>query len=296
MKTMKKATVEWLVIFLGILAAISSANAQDYSFKIEKFGNGQPVLLIPGLSSDGSVWKETVDILSKKYECHVVTLPGFAGVKPLKQDSVYLPVIVEQLVSYINSLAVKPILIGHSLGGYLILKMSSVHPEISSKNLIVDGLPFLGAVQNPYATEETIKPMAQQMKAGILNATPEQKIASQKMIMASMITDTSRQKQALKWSLSSDPTSVANAMYELYTTDLRDEIANILVPTLVLGSWKGYESYGITKEMVKRNFESQYQKLKGVKIKLSENGKHFIMWDDPEFFIEEVMTFLDNEK
>ncbi|HEY3754995.1 MAG TPA: hypothetical protein VGL42_02485 [Opitutaceae bacterium] len=37
------------------------------------------------------------------------------------------------------------------------------------------------------------------------------------------------------WGLASNPATVAKAMWELYTTDLRVSVAAIRVPTLVLG-------------------------------------------------------------
>lgn len=89
--------------------------------------------------------------------------------------------------------------------------------------------------------------------------------------------------QAVSWSLSSDPNTVAQAMYEILASDLRDDLATIKVPTLVLGSWVAYQPHGATKESTSAIFQSQYDKLSQLRFEISETGRHFIMLDDPEF-------------
>ena len=37
------------------------------------------MILIPGLTCGGDVWKSTVEHFKDRYECHVLTLAGFAG-------------------------------------------------------------------------------------------------------------------------------------------------------------------------------------------------------------------------
>ena len=40
------------------------------------------MVLIPGLLSSGEVWQATVERFKTRYECHVLTLAGFAGQPP----------------------------------------------------------------------------------------------------------------------------------------------------------------------------------------------------------------------
>lgn len=290
--TIKSSLKQWILIVIGIFASIFSLKAQEYSFKVSVSGSGQPVLLIPGISCDAAVWDETVSLLSEDYECHAVTLPGFAGEPPIKFDSSYLPVVKNELVKYLKSFDQKAIVIGHSLGGFLTLSISIENPEVVEKSIIVDAYPYFGASQNPNATVEIMKPMAETMKNNIVNASEEQALASQKMILPTMITNEDQQKVVLDWSMSSDNKTVGQAMYELFTTDLRPDLAKVKAPTLVLAAWKGYEPYGVTKDMIERNFTFQYAELENVKIQISDIGKHFIMWDDPEFYFEQIKSFL----
>lgn len=281
------------LIFIGLVTAIAiSLNAQEYSFKVEVFGKGKPILLIPGLSSSGDIWDETVDHLNANYECHVVTLPGFAGQPAIETDQ-FLVDMGNELIDYLKSNKLKkPAIIGHSLGGFLTLYIGSNEPALPSKLIVVDGLPFLGSLQNPAATPKDSKPMANMMRNNILNQTAEQYDAMQPMMLKSMINADEDIETSMKWGRASDKATVAQAMYELYQIDLRDDLANIKAPTLVLGAWVGYKPYGATRASTEFLYKGQFEKLEGVRIEFTDIGKHFIMWDDPEFFNAQVTNFL----
>jgi hypothetical protein len=59
----------------------------------------------------------------------------------------------------------------------------------------------------------------------------------------------------------SDPETVAQAMYEMNTTDLRMDLARIKAPTLVIGTWIGYQQY-TSRERVEKVFKSNIQNSK----------------------------------
>src|SRR6201986_2511600 len=48
-------------------------------FSVTVTGWCPPMILIPGLACTGSVWDGAVEHFKDRYECHVVTLAGFAG-------------------------------------------------------------------------------------------------------------------------------------------------------------------------------------------------------------------------
>jgi pimeloyl-ACP methyl ester carboxylesterase len=90
--------------------------------------------------------------------------------------------------------------------------------------------------------------------------------------------------------LASDRTAVTDAMVELFSADLRDTIAKIKSPTLVMATYIGYP--GAKRESVTANLQAQYAKLKGVEIQVSDKAHHFIMWDDPEWMFAQLDRFL----
>jgi pimeloyl-ACP methyl ester carboxylesterase len=292
-KTFLLAMLVWWLAASIVHAQEKSTQAPD--FRVAVTGEGDPLILIPGLSCDGAVWAATVAVLSKNYTCHVLTLPGFAGVSPVNLDQGFLPKIEAQIIRYIQQkLTQKPIIVGHSLGGFLALSMAIHHQELLRKIVIVDSYAFLPAAYQPQLTEKTAIPQAEAMKAMMLATSDSLFRQQQLMTMRSMVTDPQWAEKAVEWSLASHRPSVAQAMYDLMTTDLRPQVKAVKIPVLIFGSWMGGKDYGITKERVSSLFQSQYGAMHGVQIKIAETAKHFIMWDEPEWFHTQLLTFLSN--
>jgi len=289
-----------IVLVLAVILFQSNLYCQNYEtpypFEVKIEGKGDPIILIPGLASSGKVWQQTVDSLQSNYQCHILTLAGFNTQEPINLEKGFLPVIQEGIKKYIQQeLTQKPILIGHSLGGFLAMSLASDDSDILKKMIIVDSYPFMSAAFNPNATEESTIPQANMMKKMILS-TPDSAFAEQqKLTMATMMNDPKKIEIATTWSLNSSRETIAEAMYELMTTDLRDKVSEIKIPILVLGSWYAAKDYGITKEMIERRYKSQFQGVSSVEIKIAATAKHFIMWDEPNWFYKEVKAFITHE-
>jgi pimeloyl-ACP methyl ester carboxylesterase len=179
------------------------------------------------------------------------------------------------------------------LGGFVSLLIAIENESNIEKIVIVDSVPFFAALQNPFATEEQMKEMAPNFKISEMSS-PEYK-NRQYQILKSMIRDSSKIELAMKWSLNSDLDAINQSMYDLYTTDLRDDISGLSTPTLIFGSWIAYKDYGVTKEMVENNFRSQFKGLTNFTLLMSEKGRHFIMWDDQQWFIEQMSNFFEDK-
>jgi N-formylmaleamate deformylase len=278
---------------MALMFTSFTALAGDFDFKVTVHGEGQPMLLIPGLSNAAEVWDSTVDQFKGQYEMHTVTLPGFAGQPPLQNTEGFLNQVRDQLLAYIDQQGwQQPVIVGHSLGGYVSMLMAIEQPELFEKIIIVDAVPFIPALTMPGATEETSKAMADGMKAQMASQSEEMRAASLDMILASMITDPDNIKLAKQWGMDSDPASVNQAMYEMMTRDIRDDIAVIQSPTLVMGSWVAYKMYGMSRERLQQSYGAQYEAMPDQRLAVTDTGKHFIMWDDPDFYFATMADFL----
>ena len=261
------------------------------NFTVRVVGKGQPMLLIPGLTCPGAVWDETVAHYQKQYQCHIISLAGFGGAPAPASTDQLLQNVRDQLLAYIKAQKLnKPAVIGHSLGGFMALWMSSTSPEAVGPLVIVDSLPFIGAIQNPAATVEQVRPMAETMRRQVSQGGMNP--AQQRQMVAGLVTDTARISQVARWGQASNPATVGQAMYDMYTTDLRPEVARIQQPVLVLGAWAAYQAYGSTKESTKALFEQQYAKLPHYRVEMSEAGRHFLMYDDTQWFLQQADAFL----
>ncbi|MDO7852949.1 alpha/beta fold hydrolase [Hymenobacter convexus] len=263
------------------------------SFTVRVVGKGRPVLLIPGLTCPGAVWDETVAHYQSRYQCHVLSLAGFGGAAPVAGGPAagLLPAVRDQLLAYVKTQKLdRPAVIGHSLGGFMGLWLSTTQPNAVGPLVILDSLPFLAAVQNPALTAEAARPMAQGMRQQM--SAGRMPLAQQRQMVATMVTDTAHQALVTRWGQASDPASVAQAMYELYTTDLRADLGAVRQPALVLGTWAAYQPYGATLASTQAIFEAQYAKLPQHRIEMSPAGKHFVMYDDKAWFFQQADAFL----
>lgn len=290
-----------IVTLISIVFAISnhlSYGAVAPNIKTRVIGNGQPVIMIPGLTCDGAVWNETIEAMGNGYQYHVMTLPGFSENEPLADiQAGFFKQVEAMVLDYIDENNIdKPIIIGHSLGGFMALNIAIKRPDLPSKLVIVDSLPYLTGIQFPQAsTPEQAEQMAKQMTSMVLASGSQpraNKLAYQKQMLQSMIIDKDKIDIAAGWGADSDTPTVAQSMYEMYTTDIRADLDKIKVPTLVLGAWVAYQPYGSTRESTLKLYTDQYENLKNVTVDMTDIGNHFIMWDDPEFFYGWLKKFL----
>jgi pimeloyl-ACP methyl ester carboxylesterase len=287
----------WTVIALAIAMATasSSSDAAETDFqgmKVEVVGTGQPLLMIPGLNSSADVWRETCQALQPQVQCHILQLPGFAGQAPVTEAH-WLEAMRDRVLAYADHAKLQhPDLIGHSLGGFVGLEVSIKAPERFAHVVIVDSLPFLGAARDPKATAETVRPMADGMRAGMLAADEATYKAQIRGGVAGLTNHADRVPTLAGWGEASDRATTSQAMYELMTTDLRSSLGAARTPTLVLGAWAAYAPYGSTQASTQAIFEQQYAAHPSVRIKLSDTGYHFLMWDDPKWLQHEVRAFL----
>jgi len=278
------------VALLAATIAVSLSAHAASAFKAQVTGRGQPVILIPGLATSGEVWNDTVRHLCGPRQCHVLTLAGFAGQPAI--DGPLLPRVDRELSEYIaaNKLD-KPVIVGHSLGGFVGLQFAIHHPDQLSRLVVVDSLPALGAAQAPDATPEQLRGMAAGVRERMLGQDEAGRAQSRRLAVASMMTQPDDVERVIEWGKRSDATTVANAMAELLATDLRQDIARIQAPTLVLGTWIAYKQFA-PREAIERNFAQQYARLPGVRVEMADTARHFIMYDDPAWMYDRIDRFL----
>lgn len=285
----------FLQLGLGLALTASVFAATPTTFTVTRSGPAGPdvpaLIFVPGLSCNGSVWDEIVARYAESYDCHVLSLAGFAGTPAADNHNAFTDSVRDELIAYLRDQNLHdPVLVGHSLGGFIGLKLSLAAPDALHGLLIVDSLPFFPAGMNPAATVETMRPMAtaqrDAMRAGAMNA------AQARQMMAIMITNPANIERATQMSLDSDPATIAQAYYELNTTDLRDELDQASTPTVVLGSWVAYQGFGATEASTRALFAAQYAKHPQHRIAMSKTGRHFIQWDDPQFLFAELDRLL----
>lgn len=273
-------------------AAASAAHFTSGRISVERVGAGPDVVLIPGLSSSPEVWRSTIAAMPG-YRYHLVQVSGFAGAaaRENKTGPVVAPV-AEEIARYIReSKLKKPAIVGHSLGGSWAMMVAARHPELASKVMVVDMVPFLGALfGGPSATPDSVRPIAEQMRTGIATATGDARRENIERTIAGMVRTESLRADIIRQSLDSDGAVSGQAMYDLATMDLRPELKAIKVPLTVL--YVTPAGAPVTDAQMDQGYAAAYATAPQAVLKRIPGAYHFIMLDEPEVFRRELKGFL----
>ncbi len=275
-----------LSILLITLLLVTFGNAQS-PVKVSVTGSGEPIIFLGGFATNGdAVWQETVGQLSKTHECQVVNYAGFAGNKPIGFP--WLPQIIGALESYIveNQLE-NLILIGHSLGGTLGIKLAANPTLHVSKLLIVDALPATGALITPNFDPENLhydSPYNNQ----VLDMNDDSFDQMATNMAAGMTSSDAGKNLLIDWIKATDRKTYVYAYTDYLKFDVRKDLKDINIPMTILGAGKPYGE-----EMARANFKKQYENLVDYQLFINPDSAHFIMMDQPIWFLEHINMFIN---
>jgi pimeloyl-ACP methyl ester carboxylesterase len=254
---------------------------QNLPFSVSVHGAGKPMILIPGLESSGAVWDGTVAHYKTTHQLHVLTVAGFAGEPAI--PGLKLCDVRDGVIRYIRENKLDhPVIVGHSLGGFVALWIAATAPELTGRIVSVDGVPFLPALFGESASEEDAARM-QKMYASL---SPQQMETMARMALTQMIAEPKNIEMAAGWAAKSDSAFVGQAVYDLMTTDLRPELEAIRAPVLLIGAGK---ALGAKAESA---YEAQIANAPLHRVAIATNALHFIMLDDPDFLFGAMDAFL----
>ncbi|MBN8551794.1 MAG: alpha/beta hydrolase [Caulobacterales bacterium] len=278
-------------------AVVTPAFASD-RIGVSVEGAGPDVILIPGLSSHPVIWDTTAaHLIATGHRVHRVWVSGFAG-RPAGTnaagDQVGQPV-ADEIARYIREQNLDhPAVIGHSMGGWMGLVLAARHPELVGRLMVVDMMPFMGAMFGPPgATPDQVRPVAEQIRESIRSVPLDQRRLRAEQTIAGMIRTESLREGPIQNTLDSDYDVVARSFHELIVTDLRPELANITAPTTVL--YVTPTGAPLTDQQLDVFYQLSYETLPNHRLVRIPDAAHFIMFDNPTRFFTEVDAFLSTE-
>jgi pimeloyl-ACP methyl ester carboxylesterase len=242
------------------------------AFGVEVSGTGPPIIFIPGLGSPGEVWAETVHHLETGYTCHVLTLSGFAGRPPIAEP--LSAAVRRDLTRYIRSRRLeRPIVVGHSMGGFIALWLAASFPENIGPVVVVDAGPALSG-----DLEE-----AKLLRERWATASDEEFEVQAKYMYAGMASDPKKLEAISTLAAKSDRRTIGDAIYEMMMTNLIDRMPAIRAPVLFVLADGAFQ----------QRIRKQVQGVRTKEIVVVPRARHFVMIDDPKRFIEEFDAFLE---
>lgn len=276
-------------IYFTVLLFMASLGLQaQKSFQVEKSGAGQPILLFPGFTSTSQVFEGITEVLEKEYEVHAFTFAGFGEVPPIKFP--WLPRIKEDIEAYITENDLEnPVVIGHSLGGTLGLWLASEKQDYSAI-IVIDALPAMGAMMIPdYDSDEIVYESAYNEQLLAMEESAFRGMAQQ--MAATMSVNKEYHQQLADWMVESDRQTYVYGYTDLLKLDLREELGKIGSKVTILAATHPYG-----KEVAEANYWQQYANLTDYTLKFAEGAGHFIMYDQPQWLLDQIQTVLNTNE
>lgn len=181
---MPLSTVSRRTMFATLFALAASALIPAFAagFESDRIsvtveGEGSDVILIPGLNSSPRVWREMMRAVPG-HRYHLVQVSGFAGqARGGNVEGAVAAPVAEEIARYSAAGGLKkPAVIGHSMGGTIGLMLAARHPDLPSRLMVVDMIPFLGAMFGPPGTTaDSVKPQADSLLMQMRAAEPARK-------------------------------------------------------------------------------------------------------------------------
>lgn len=272
---------------------VASERFESGALAVERHGKrGTPLILIPGLASGSWVWQDAIRTFRDDHVLYVVTLPGFDGRAPIAGN---MPAEVQrslhQLIS--SRKLVKPVLVGHSLGGTLSLAIAQQYPDLVGGVVSIDGLPVFPG------TEDMAPEQRPQLADGIMRRmaglTPAAFASQQQQYMRSIgVVDMARADELAKLTARSDPAAMVQYMATVMAQDLRPALPRIKAPVLVLAPFLELDATDPNAGMASK--VGYYTELMSGTPRLNVVGipsaRHFVMIDQPQRVTDAIRIFL----
>lgn len=276
--------------------AAASAPAERFDIQgmlVERHGSGaQALILIPGLASGGWVWQETARAFAATHSVYVVTLPGFDGRPPVEGDQ--MAAARAALLELVRARRlVKPVLVGHSLGGTLAIALAAEQPALFKGVLSLDGLPVMPRTEG--MPPEQRAQMAENMRARMATLQGPAFAAQQRQYMRTIgMVDMAKADDAAQLTARSDPATVAAWVGAVLAQDLRPRLPSITAPVLVLAPH--FAPDGGAQSVAPAEQVAYYRELMSGTPRLEvapiDNARHFAMIDQPRAFNDALRRFL----
>ncbi|MFC5345045.1 alpha/beta fold hydrolase [Brevundimonas staleyi] len=291
-----------LIVSLALILLPAVAEAQTPAFRSERIvvtvrGEGPDVILIPGLASTSEVWSRTANRLDGRYRVHLVTIRGFGNVPAgANEAGALVGPVASEVRRYIASQRLdRPAVIGHSMGGLVALRAAADAgrdrrgPQVG-RVMVVDATPFFPSLISPGATVGDVEPLARIAYQALLFLGDEA-LRTQGTALGQQLGGASDNVfGALGWQ-GGDRQVLAQGLYEVMTTDLRNRLPDISVPVTVVYGWSADDRS--PRAHLDNLFAAGYRNLREpARFERIEGAEHMVMIDQPTRFMAAVDRFL----
>jgi pimeloyl-ACP methyl ester carboxylesterase len=273
----------------------ANASFDAGTLQIDRYGKGDAVVLLPGLTAGTWEWYDTIRHLAPNHTVYAVALPGFDG-RPAANPPLFDRATSDFWSFIATQHVARPVLIGHSLGGTMAILLGEQHPERLRGIIALDGMPILPGMERLTADQRTSG--ADQAATQIAGETHEQLVTYEKNYMEGPggVLDPALADQLADLEARSDPASIAEWLREDFASDLRPNLGKISVPLLEIAPFNAPDlANSLTPYTADQKAQYYGTLLAGapkVQVVTIVPARHFAMFDQPQQFFTIVDGFL----
>ncbi len=240
-------------------------SADGVSISYDVHGRGKPaVVFVHGWCCDKSYWKFQVPYFAERHKVVTIDLAGH-GQSGLGREDYTIKAFGNDVVAVVEKLELdEVVLIGHSLGGPVIIEAARQMPEHVIGCVGADTLHDIG---KPYSVEENEK-MIVKLKSNFVET------------MQNFVRDVftiEAEPEVVEWAVdnmsSVNPKACISVIENIGKYDLKEAVKDVQVPIVCINS-----------DFLPMKAEANRKYAQNYKVKMMPGIGHFVMMEDPENF------------
>ena len=231
-----------------------------------QIGQGKKNLIfLHGWGSNALIWQNIISKIDQKQFCiYTLDLPGF-GNSALPKKSFSISDYTEVISEFISKLNLKNnILIGHSFGGRIAIKLAATHPNLIKKLILVDSAGIKVDKKFTNYLAKIVKPI---FKPKFMQKS---RMLIYKKIGAQDYANSGELKETFK---------------KIINEDLTSYLDRIKLPVLIIWGEDDQETPLQFAQIMK-------EKINNSQLKIIKDAGHFSFIDQPQLFINELNNFI----
>jgi pimeloyl-ACP methyl ester carboxylesterase len=259
-------------------------HVEDLRIHYEIEGNGEPLVLLHGMSNNAHSWKNQMQVLKEHYTVIAWDAPGYGKSSDPAKEYQYFEEFAHVLKGVIDQLGYEKInLLGHSMGAAIAIDFCHLYSHKINKLILAD--PTRGAAA--LDSEENEKKLKSRLFS-IENLSPEQ--IAEKRIEALLSSYASEEvyNQVKEIMSQVRPAGYRSVAYSLYHLNQMKVLPEINVPVLVMCG----ELDTVTPVS---EAEAIHDKLRNSQLVIVPKGGHLCYQENPETFNTSIIEFLSKE-
>ncbi|SNB72365.1 N-formylmaleamate deformylase [Arboricoccus pini] len=239
-------------------------------------GKGQPLILVPGITSPAITWGFVGDRLGQRFDTYVLDVRG-RGLSQAGDLDYGIDACADDIAAFTSALGLEqPVVMGHSMGARFAIRAARRHPGAFAKLVLVDP-PVSGPGRRAYPAK--LDWYVDSIRLAMRGCDAED--------MRPFLPKWTKEELQLRaeWLHTCDETAVVTAFEGFQTDDIHVDLPHLAMPVLLVIA-------GGATVILPEDAAEIKNLLPDVRIATVEGAGHMIPWDSFDGFFAAIDPFL----